>query len=59
MVSAGQKDTSYTIVWNSDAFMIEKAPLLYCFHYKLNEYCIPKGNTVFRNHLVEVMNAFF
>lgn len=38
-----QKDTSYTIVWNSDAFMIEKAPLLYCFRYKLNEYCIPKG----------------
>ena len=28
---------------NSDAFMIEKAPLLYCFRYKLNEYCIPKG----------------
>lgn len=54
-----QRDTSYTIVWNSDAFMIKKAPLLYCFRYKLNEYCIPKGNTVFRNHLVEVMNTFF
>lgn len=38
-----QRDTSYTIVWNSDAFMIEKAPLLYCFRYKLNEYYIPKG----------------
>lgn len=38
-----QRDTSYTIVWNSDAFMIKKAPLLYCFRYKLNEYCIPKG----------------
>ncbi len=23
--------------------MIEKAPLLYCFRYKLNEYYIPKG----------------
>ena len=38
-----QRDTSYTIVWNSEAFMIEKAPLLYCFRYKLNEYYIPKG----------------
>ena len=38
-----QRDTSYTIVWNSDAFMIKKAPLLYCFRYKLNEYCIPKA----------------
>ena len=43
MVSAGAKGYLLYDCMNSDAFMIKKAPLLYCFRYKLNEYCIPKG----------------
>ena len=38
-----RKDTTCDLAWQDDAFMIEKAPLLYCFRCELDEFLMPKG----------------
>lgn len=39
-----KQKSSDILVWNSDAFMIKKAPLLYCFRFPVGElYYLPKG----------------
>lgn len=38
-----QKDKTYIGAVPDDAFVIQKAPLLYCFHCRLDDYHIPPG----------------
>lgn len=38
-----QKDKTYILAVPDDAFVIQEAPLLYCFHCRLDDYHIPPG----------------